>query len=165
MDMHKRRLLPSKIPIIDKFNLLINKNSGIFGESNDYLTECWQWCGEILNNGYGRMTYMHSRFMAHRWSYEYFNGPIQDGMQIDHLCRVRRCVNPKHLEQVTCSENLARGNTVNAINRKKTHCIRNHEFTEINTGIDFRGDRYCRECARQKALKFRAKKKLENPSC
>lgn len=74
--------------------------------------DCWMWVGSLSGNGYGRIQgYVvdASPKLAHRVAYELVNGPIPEGMQLDHLCRNRRCVNPAHLEPVTCGENLRRG--------------------------------------------------------
>lgn len=70
--------------------------------------ECWLWLGRKNPKGYGQMTISKHQRSAHRVSYETFVGPIPEGMQIDHLCRVRHCVNPEHLEPVTQRVNLQR---------------------------------------------------------
>jgi hypothetical protein len=68
---------------------------------------CWIWQGGQNDQGYG--TFFDGRTRrAHRWSFEHFRGPIPPGMPLDHLCRVRLCVNPWHLEVVTASENARR---------------------------------------------------------
>jgi hypothetical protein len=72
-------------------------------------TGCILWTGHLNWNGYGRVTYKGRLAGAHRVAYEIFKGPIPDGLQLDHLCRVRNCVNPEHLEPVTPSENTLRG--------------------------------------------------------
>jgi hypothetical protein len=71
-------------------------------------TGCWEWCGELSSNGYGRVWRNNKRIAAHRAYYEQEVGPIPDGLQLDHLCRNRRCVNPDHLEPVTRTENQLR---------------------------------------------------------
>ena len=69
---------------------------------------CWLWAGAVMSTGYGKLTWQYQQMLAHRASYELHVGPIPDGMQIDHLCEVRLCVNPKHLEPVMQYENLRR---------------------------------------------------------
>jgi hypothetical protein len=70
---------------------------------------CWLWVGALTSQGYGQMRGMNHRVTrAHRVAYELFKGPIPEGLYIDHLCRVRCCVNPDHLEAVTQFVNMAR---------------------------------------------------------
>ena len=71
---------------------------------------CWEWTGGQFPNGYGAFHITHKGTVyAHRWSYEHLVAPIPNGLQSDHLCRNRPCVNPAHIEPVTCAENLRRG--------------------------------------------------------
>lgn len=70
---------------------------------------CWLWLGSLTDKGYGRFYMGGKRYLAHRYSYEHFVGPIPEGLEPDHLCRVPACVNPAHLEPVTRSENTRRG--------------------------------------------------------
>lgn len=86
--------------------------------------------------------------MAHRVSYEYFVGPIPEGLTLDHLCRVHNCVNPEHLEPVTQRVNILRGFGAAATNARKTHCPQGHEYTPENTYRD-EGRRVCRICKRE----------------
>ena len=75
-------------------------------------------------------------------------GPIPEGLTLDHLCRVRACVNPAHLEPVTLRENTLRSPSApTAINARKTECLRGHAFTPENTWVH-RSRRCCRECKR-----------------
>lgn len=106
---------------------------------------CWVWTA-WKDDGYGRIDVDGRGVMAHRWSYQALVGPIPEGMQLDHLCRVRSCVNPDHLELVTSAENTRRGFSVSRANRAKTHCPSGHVYDEVNTYIDRRGKRYCRKC-------------------
>lgn len=69
---------------------------------------CMEWQGEINRNGYGRLWFGGHRHMAHKFTFELYKGPIREGMQLDHLCRNRCCVNPDHLEMVTPKQNMVR---------------------------------------------------------
>ena len=71
---------------------------------------CWYWRGELDRHGYGVLEVCGKGKRVHRLSYEAFVGPIPAGLVIDHLCRVRDCINPDHLEPVTSQENTRRGN-------------------------------------------------------
>lgn len=106
---------------------------------------CWLWTGYVQPNGYGALGFAGQRQQAHRLIYEISAGPIPDGLTLDHLCRVRHCVNPEHLEPVTNIENVMRGEGPCAQNARKTHCKRGHEFTPENTKSVATG-RSCRAC-------------------
>jgi hypothetical protein len=122
------------------------------------LGQCWLWNGERNRRGYGRFNLRRKHVAAHRHGYERAIGPIPEGLQIDHLCRNPSCVNPAHLEAVTCRENLLRGNTLQAKNAAKTHCFRGHEFTPENTYHPPSGGRVCRTCQRQYHREWRAQR-------
>jgi hypothetical protein len=107
---------------------------------------CWLWTGALDLYGYGQFIRGKS---AHRAAYELQVGPIPAGHQIDHLCRVRNCVNPAHLEAVTARENTLRSRNRAAMNARKTHCKRGHEFNDDNTYITPTGARQCRACRRK----------------
>lgn len=109
--------------------------------------ECWPWLDSTAPRGYGRFWDGHRQQQAHRAAYELLVGPIPDGLQIDHLCRNRGCVNPAHLEPVTQRENVLRGIGPTANNAGKTHCKRGHEYTPENTGWQ-QETRFCRTCRR-----------------
>lgn len=119
---------------------------------------CWPWQGRLYG-GYGHIRLGGAEggaTNAHRAMYELLVGPIPDGLQLDHLCRNRKCVNPEHLEPVTCKENLRRGDTWQARNAAKTHCPAGHAYDAANTYIDGKGGRCCRACGRDKMRRRRA---------
>ena len=113
--------------------------------------ECWLWVART-SDGYGLLTLNGKQRLAHRVSYEFYNGPIPDGLQIDHLCRVRNCINPAHLEPVTAKENRRRTEPFRAPQPSRppqAECIAGHPLSGDNLGVT--GDRrYCRECQRRR---------------
>lgn len=112
----------------------------------DPSTGCWNWTKHIKSDGYGRLFIDGKMPTAHRASYEAFRGKVASGLDVDHLCRNRRCVNPAHLEAVDRRKNVLRGISFAAVNAAKTHCVRGHPFNEANTG--HRGNtRVCRRCS------------------
>ncbi len=112
--------------------------------------ECWPWTG-TSSGGYGNF----EKRPAHRWAYEMMVGPIPIGLEPDHLCRTRICVNPKHLELVTHKENVLRGDGLTAQNASKTHCLYGHPFDPLNTYHKPVGGRGCRTCMREKNRQWR----------
>lgn len=120
--------------------------------------ECWPWMGLILNTGYGQIGWRGKGVSAHRLAYELLIGPIPEGLTIDHLCRVRACVNPAHMETVTRGENTLRSPIgISAVNARKTHCMRGHAFDEHNTKVRRTG-RACRACLRLLDARYRARR-------
>lgn len=105
--------------------------------------DCWLWTGALNGHGYGVIKTNKER-RVHRFVYETLVGPVPEGLELDHLCRVRRCCNPTHLEPVTHAENVLRGVSPMAQQARQTHCIRGHEFTPENTYL--RPDRFGRQC-------------------
>jgi hypothetical protein len=139
----------SKLTVLERFLTFVSPepNSG-----------CWLWLGQT-GEGYGRMQRPAGlSYMAHRIAYEEMRGPIPEGLEIDHLCRVRCCVNPDHLEAVTKSENIRRG--VAGIRagermRAKTHCPQGHPYNEENTHIRtgiHAGGRECIACTQKRSV-------------
>jgi hypothetical protein len=119
-----------------------------FIDQSGGLDACWPWTSSLNRDGYGDVSFKRKHLLAHRLAYEARVGAIPDGLQLDHLCRLRRCCNPAHLEPVTSLENNARGESASAHNLRKTHCIRGHAFDSVNTHITPEGHRRCRACMR-----------------
>lgn len=124
------------------------------------MSGCWIWLGGVDGNNYGHFHDGESLRLAHRWSYEFYIGKISEGLQIDHLCRNRSCVNPYHMEPVTPAINTQRGISVT-----KVVCKYGHPYTEANT---YRrrdnGNRMCRECGRINSRKYYSERK-EKTQC
>lgn len=109
---------------------------------------CWLWTGEVSSGGYGRLIVNGKRTPAHRYVYEFMIGKISEGLHLDHLCRIRNCVNPMHLEPVTPDINILRGISPPAKNARKTHCKHGHEFTGDNLYMQWnkKTQKYWRKC-------------------
>lgn len=150
----------------------------------DKNTGCWLWTGATLPGGYVQVCWAidgdsGKNHLIHRISYLFHVGSIPEGLVLDHLCRVRHCVNPKHLEPVTTRENILRGVSPIKVNAFKTHCVRGHELVGGNlyfqdTQKTKRGCKICRNLSRRNKyendkLKFESKQlkttKLKHTHC
>jgi hypothetical protein len=133
--------------------------------------DCWVWKASVA--GPGKYGHFHVsggstaakgrvRVYAHRWSYEEVVGPIPDGLELDHLCRNPRCVNPAHLEPVTHAENhrRRRGFRTGPYNVGDA-CRHGHPRNAENTGINAYGYRFCRPCARAKTARYAQKRRQQ----
>lgn len=135
-----------------RFWAKVDKSAGANG--------CWNWTAAIVN-GYGKFWLGEKFRAAHRLAYEAMRGPIPAGLDIDHLCRNRACVNPAHMEPVTRRVNTLRGVSSAAVNAAKTHCDSGHPFDDKNTyrppGRPVRG---CRACNREGCRQYYIRRKL-----
>lgn len=123
---------------------------------------CWLWTGSCDPSGYGTLKLEGRTRRAHRLAYELLVGPIPDGLQLDHLCRVRNCANPDHLEPVTNQENSRRGRAL------ITHCPKGHPYSGDNLRLHVRKNgrdvnRECRECVRAAMARERPPLALDDP--
>lgn len=127
------------------------------GPTPDYaphLGPCWIWTGSRNQHGYGKTSLNGKLLPAHRFTWEDTNGPIPDGLVIDHLCRVPPCVNPSHLEPVSTKENLRRGMSPSAVMGRTNICRRGHCLTDATISIEG-GFRRCKECRAESARRRR----------
>lgn len=127
---------------------------------------CRVWLLTKERGGYGVIfvTATRQNKLAHRVSYEEFVGPIPEGLQLDHLCRNRACINPLHLEPVTAKENVRRGRGPRAAAERqlmKTHCKHGHEFTLETTYVKPSGERQCRPCGRRDRAAFKKRQRTQ----
>lgn len=127
-----------------------------FWDKVEKTDSCWNWTAQIALDGYGKIRNRDGSTLAHRVAYELIVGPIPEGLEIDHLCRNRRCVNPEHMEPVTKYENFRRGYSPASENGRKTHCVHGHPLVEGNIYYEKNGrHRHCKTCV---LARLRAKK-------
>jgi hypothetical protein len=139
----------------DSFNMN-PKDISRFMDKIEKTNNCWNWTGSV-NDGYGQFWYK-KRVSAHRFSYELFKETIPQGLQLDHLCRNRKCVNPEHLEAVTTQINTVRGLTgkINHFNKNKTHCPKGHEYSGVNN----KERKICQICRTEQQRQYVIRRKL-----
>lgn len=125
---------------------------------SESLLMCWPWTASHCAGGYGQFHLDGRMAMAHQVAYEAVIGPVPAGLEIDHLCKVRDCCNPYHLEPVTHEENIERSD-VGIVNASKTHCPTGHPYAGENLFIRKRGGRECRTCMREQLRRSRARAK------
>jgi len=147
-------------------NIIIDKKTG-----------CWNWNKSLRKLGYGNLhiskdeasaigisatnvPFYDRNYSAHRISYIVFKGSINPELEIDHLCRNRKCVNPEHLEQVTHYENCLRGNT-GSYNKNKTNCPQGHEYKGNSYFYRNGRKRVCKICVKAWSARYYRRKKME----
>ncbi len=140
-----------------RFWAKVNKNGPIPAVRPE-LGPCWLWTAALWGGGYGAFSiriggksFPHN---AHRLSYGMLVGPIPHGLVLDHLCRVRHCVNPAHLDPVTDRINILRGVSPYARKARQAACLAGHPFDEANTYVNRNGTRHCLVC---RGIRRRAK--------
>lgn len=143
MDMRGKWIRPKRTLENLMDNAIPEPNSG-----------CFLWLGYLTDSGYGQVTWEGRKMNAHRVAYILSSGDQADGLEIDHLCRVRCCVNPTHLEAVPKITNIRRGEagTAHAVRqRAKTHCPYGHPYSGENLFTrQVSGYRECRICMRER---------------
>lgn len=153
-------------PITDAYDRMLARIA------KDPASGCWNWLGTTVRETYGVINEGGRKgglVYTHRLAYERLVGPIPAGLDLDHLCRNKRCCNPAHLEPVTRSENTKRGlapEKTRKIWGDKTHCVNGHPFDAENTRHRPSGGRTCRACAREKARQYyRQGSQLSHEAC
>lgn len=131
-----------KVPPIERFEAKVEKTG-----------TCWLWTAYLSGKGYGMFWVDGTNVGAHRWAYKHFVGPIPDGREVDHLCRVRHCVNPDHLEAVTSVVNNVRRLDAIAPDRDVV-CRNGHNLAAVGG----RRNGGCKECARESLRRSRARR-------
>lgn len=140
---------------VQRFYNKIDKNGPILGPTSLYpetnLGPCWIWTGACDQKGYPNFTVEKGKVKkAHRFSFLLaFGWILPKPYQIEHKCKNTSCVNPKHLVCLLGKVNNERSNSASAVNKRKTHCKHNHEFSEENT-IRKNGRRYCITCEKER---------------
>ena len=134
-----------------------------FWSKVEFTESCWLWRDSHRHLGYGVFwIWKKKRTGAHRFAYEFCVGPIPEGLTIDHLCRVRHCVRPDHLEPVTHRDNILRGNGPPAINYRKTTCLKGHPLSGENLYLTRTGRRHCKLCQTKRTRAFRSRPELRS---
>lgn len=148
------RLVDTQPEVIARFESKINHN-GPVPKNRPGLGRCWIWTActngkpgyGLFRGGLGRDKYQSRRWvLAHRYAYDLYVGPIPNGYEPDHLCRNRKCVNPRHLEAVPHRVNTLRGESPPAKQSRRDHCIRGHPFDRVTPD----GRRRCSICDKAK---------------
>lgn len=142
-------MAPKPVPAERRFWPRVDKDGPVPSLCPD-LGACWLWLGAKRGGGYGVIADRRSgkviMLNTHRLAYELVIGPIPSGMQLDHLCHVRHCVNPRHLQPMTQRINNLRCDGPFARKWRQSHCLNGHPFDEANTRVNRNGTRHCKAC-------------------
>ena len=146
------------IEVLDRFWSKVDKDGPVPPARPD-LGPCWIWTAGRDHTGYGDFRFQGRKRVAHRvaWILTFGSEPA-DGLELDHLCRVRWCVRPDHLEPVTHAENTRRGDTFQAANAAKVRCPAGHPYTPENTSWINNGhgrSRRCKACHNDRGRRLR----------
>lgn len=129
-----------------------------------YAGDCIVWVGSCNKvTGYGQFNNGKTMMLAHRYAYERAFGKIPTGLQVDHLCRNRCCVNQAHLEAVTAAENIRRSPSLSTRlmqAKNRTNCINGHPYDQENLYISNDGRRRCKQCRVNARTKYNEKLKI-----
>lgn len=153
---------PPQYTLFERYWLKVNF-SGPVPAWQPELGCCWQWKAATSDTGYGLFSIPrpdggYTHVGAHQFSYWLCVGDVPSGLELDHLCRNRRCVAPSHLEAVTHQVNMLRSTSPIAANVLKTECPQGHEYTSANTLIKRSGSRYCKTCNRDQWHRWNEKR-------
>lgn len=135
-------------------------NEKRFWEYVNKTETCWLWTAHVDNGGYGRFglrlgkNQWKSNYLAHRYSYELVNGEIPKELTVDHICKIRNCVNPDHLRLMTLVNNIKAGNA-GIYNQVKKFCPKGHSYSGENLLFDTNSSRTCRMCRRNSWKQYR----------
>lgn len=118
------------------------------------MSGCIIWIGTRNRDGYGLVCHEGKMQSAHRVAWELEHGPIPEGLEIDHRCRLRPCINTAHMRLATRRENVLCSNAVSALAAQRTACPQGHAYS----GVDNKGRRICRTCAREANRRYEARR-------
>lgn len=145
---------PSGTPLIERLMERVDKR-GPLG--------CWPWLSTRNSEGYGMFTLqVEGRRVsrpAHRLVWTELVGEIPADKVLDHICRVRHCVRPEHLEIVTFRANVLRGVGPTAQNARRSECVNGHQLTPANLYLTREGHRHCRTCALRRAAEHKQRRR------
>ena len=128
--------------------------------------ECMIYMGQRTDDGYGIVRVDRKHQMVHKVMWEAENGPVPDGLQLDHKCNNEPCWNLEHIRPLTPRENVLRSSSPASKNAKKTHCVNGHELAGDNLRLyrnKIRGvERVCRQCKRDRNAVSRSRNRLSD---